>query len=81
MTTSANQDIVDRVRDVVAEVLWTSKDELEDSKLLVDYGLDSPTAIELTVQLEDAFDIRIPEDVAAGLETIDQIVRYVEGVK
>ncbi len=72
-------DIAERVRKVVTEVLWIPPAELDDTKKLADYGLDSPTAIELTVQLEDTFDIRIPEDEAAGLETVNQITEYVKG--
>lgn len=67
-----------QVRKIVAEVLWTTADELDGARKLVDYGLDSPTAIDLTVQLEDTFDIRIPEDEAARLETVDEIVAYVQ---
>ncbi|WP_328402462.1 acyl carrier protein [Nocardia sp. NBC_00403] len=71
-------DVEVRVRAVVAEVLWVSADDLDASTPLIDYGLDSPTAIELTIQLEQAFGIDIPEDAAAQLNTIGQIVHYVK---
>ncbi|MFI6361995.1 acyl carrier protein [Nocardia sp. NPDC050630] len=68
-----------RVRAIVGEVLWVSADEIDASAQLIDYGLDSPTAIELTIQLEQAFGIVIPEDAAAQLNTVGEIVRYVRG--
>ncbi|MFD0360812.1 acyl carrier protein [Nocardia sp. GCM10030253] len=67
-----------RVRAIVGAVLWVSADDLDTSAQLIDYGLDSPTAIELTIQLEQEFGIDIPEDAAAQLNTVDQIVRYVK---
>ncbi|MEV0251089.1 acyl carrier protein [Nocardia sp. NPDC050712] len=70
-------DLADQVRTVVAEVLWLSAADIDGATALIDYGLDSPTSIDLTVRLEDVFDIAIPEDVAIGLETVDQIVAYV----
>lgn len=72
-------EIEARVRAIVGEVLWVSVDEIDASAQLIDYGLDSPTAIELTIQLEQAFGIVIPEDAAAQLNTVAEIVRYVRG--
>ncbi|MFG1793114.1 acyl carrier protein [Nocardia sp. NPDC049149] len=72
-----DNDIEARVRAVVAEVLWLSAADIDVTAPLVDFGLDSPTAIDLTVQLEKVFDIAIPDDVAAELATVDQIVAYV----
>ncbi|WP_433733904.1 acyl carrier protein [Nocardia sp. CA-129566] len=72
-------DIEARVRAIVGEVLWVSAEDIDASAQLIDYGLDSPTAIELTIQLEQAFGIAIPEDAAAQLNTVGQIVRYVRG--
>lgn len=69
--------IDERVRKIVAEVLWVAPGELDGARKLVDYGLDSPTAIDLTVQLEDAFDIRIREGDAARLATVDDITAFV----
>lgn len=69
--------IESRVRAIVGEVLWVAADEIDPATRMVDYGLDSPTAIELTIQLERAFGIEIPEDAAAQLNTVADIVSYV----
>ncbi|MEU2032325.1 acyl carrier protein [Nocardia amamiensis] len=71
-------DLEARVRAIVGEVLWVSAADLDPATPLIDYGLDSPTAIELTIQLEQAFAVTIPEDVAVRLTTVATIVRYVE---
>ncbi|WUA11918.1 phosphopantetheine-binding protein [Nocardia sp. NBC_01377] len=59
---------------MVGEVLWVAADDIRAAAQLIDYGLDSPTAIELTIQLEQAFGIEIPEDAASQLNSVDDIV-------
>ncbi|MCC3331262.1 acyl carrier protein [Nocardia abscessus] len=71
-------DLEARVRAIVGEVLWVPAADLDPVVPLIDYGLDSPTAIELTIQLEQAFSVSIPEDVAVRLTTVATIVRYVK---
>jgi acyl carrier protein len=64
------------VRRLVGEVLWLPEADLVGSIPLVEFGLDSPMAIELAVSIEDTFRVELPEDVVAQLQTIDDIVRY-----
>ncbi|MBF6136339.1 acyl carrier protein [Nocardia otitidiscaviarum] len=75
--TSTQDSVADRVRAIVAEALWVAADDLEGGTPLVDYGLDSPTSIDLTMRLEDAFGVTIPDAVAARLDTVDRIVEHV----
>lgn len=77
--TTTTTDIETRVRAVVGGVLWVAADDIDAGTSLVDYGLDSPTAIELTVGLEHEFGVDIPEDIALGLDTVDDIVTFVRG--
>lgn len=49
------------------------------SDLAVDLGIDSPTALELLMALEDAFGIEISDDEAARLETVGDVVDLVVG--
>jgi acyl carrier protein len=44
---------------------------------LLEYGLDSARGIDLLVALEAEFDIRIPDQDAAKLSTLADIVAYV----
>ncbi|WP_431957870.1 acyl carrier protein [Nocardia lijiangensis] len=75
--TGTTAEIEARVRAIVGEVLWVAADDIDAAAQLIDYGLDSPTAIELTIQLERAFGVDIPEDAAAQLNTVSEIVEYV----
>ena len=41
--------------------------------------IDSPDHIELIMQLEEEFDITIPNEDAVQIQTVAQAIRYVEG--
>ncbi|WP_445162313.1 acyl carrier protein [Mycobacterium sp. Dal123C01] len=79
MRLSTARPLLDRVRAVVAEVLWVPVTDIDDDAALVNYGLDSPRAIELTLRLEEEFAVELPEDVAARLDTTAAIAAHFAG--
>jgi acyl carrier protein len=80
MTTSeivdSTVDIRGQVRRVIAEVLSTDEDQLDDTVPLVDYGLDSLRAMSLITALEHEFLVSLDDDVLARLHTAGQITQY-----
>jgi acyl carrier protein len=46
----------------------------ENSSLKEDLGIDSLAAVELAMELESTFDIRIEDDELTGLKTVGDIV-------
>jgi acyl carrier protein len=66
------------VRGILAEVCAVEPDALAPDAPLIDYGLDSARAIDLLVALEETFGIRIPDEAAAKMRTLKDIVLYVE---
>jgi acyl carrier protein len=81
MNTSEIVDINGQVRRLIAEVLWTDEDQLDDTVPLVDYGLDSLRAISLITALEHEFLVSLNDDVLAGLHTAGQITQYLTGAR
>ncbi|MDO5062014.1 MAG: acyl carrier protein [Peptostreptococcaceae bacterium] len=70
----------ERVRAVLADKL--SKDEAEiklESNIKEDLGADSLDMVEVIMGLEDEFEIEIPEEDAANITTVGEIVKYLEG--
>lgn len=65
------------VREALSDVLWVPPTAIDTTTKLSEYGLDSIAAIDLTVQLEEVFDIRIPNRDTPELITVDRIVDYV----
>lgn len=71
---------MDEKKETVLEVISTlanvSKDSLEpESELVADLGIDSPKALQLLVELEEALEIEISDEEAAKLETVGDILK------
>jgi len=74
--------VLDEVKEVVAEQLGVSKDEIkEDSKFVEDLGADSLDVVELVMALEEKFDIEIPDEAAESITTVADAVKYIEEAK
>jgi acyl carrier protein len=62
---------------VIAEICYVNPEELQREALLADYGLDSARAMDLLVALEEAFHVRISDEVASKLRRVADVVDYV----
>lgn len=51
---------------------------VQPASRLIDFGLDSVKTMELVVELEQAFDLSIPDEDLLDMETIGAIADYVE---
>jgi acyl carrier protein len=67
-----------RVIDIVAEQLGVSKDQISrETSFVNDLGADSLDTVELVMELEEEFDINIPDDVAEKIQTVGQAVDHI----
>ena len=74
-------NIFEKVREIIAEHL-----EIEDldsikpeTSLMKDLEADSLDAVEVMMDIEDEFNIEIPDEDAEGFKNISDIAAYVEG--
>jgi acyl carrier protein len=73
------EEILDKVREIVAERLNVDEDEVtEDAKFIDDLGADSLDIVELIMDLESEFDLEIPDEDAEGISTVGDAVEYIE---
>ncbi len=71
--------VLDRVADIVAEQLGVDKDKITpETSFVNDLGADSLDTVELVMELEEEFDINIPDDAAEKIQTVGQAVEYIE---
>ncbi len=49
---------------------------LESTRLREDLGLDSFAAVELVFEVEDLFDVRIPQATAMTFQTVADVISY-----
>ena len=73
------RNMLDKVIAVVVEQLSVNAYEVkEDSKFVEDLGADSLDVVELVMALEEKFDIEIPDDEAEKIQTVKDVVAYIE---
>ena len=71
--------VLERVSDIVAEQLGVDKDKISmETSFVNDLGADSLDTVELVMELEEEFDINIPDDAAEKIQTVGQAVEYIE---
>jgi acyl carrier protein len=76
----AETDIAIRVRTTLAGYLKRDVKTIKPSDALRnDLGLDSMATIELLYQIEDVFDVQIPDEDLVALVTVANVTAYIEG--
>jgi acyl carrier protein len=71
--------VTERVTDIVATQLGVSKDQITaETNFVNDLGADSLDQVELVMELEEEFDINIPDDAAEKIQTVGQAIEYIE---
>lgn len=79
---SNDEDIRARVIKVVAATLKIDEDKVkEDSDFVEDLGADSLDQVELSMAIEEAFEIEIPDDAASNIKTIPDMIELVKKCK
>jgi acyl carrier protein len=67
--------------DVLAELSGVEKEEITGKMdLLADLGIDSPKALQLLVQLEDRLEIEISDEAAAKMETVGDVLQFLDAL-
>lgn len=76
---SDTKTIEQRVKNAIAVQLSTSSDGIGNSDDLADrFGMDSLDQVELVMELEDEFDIEIPDHDAESWKTAQNVIDYIK---
>lgn len=71
--------VQERVIDIVAEQLGVDKEKVTpETSFVNDLGADSLDTVELVMELEEEFDINIPDDAAEKIQTVGQAIDHIE---
>ncbi len=69
----------ERVQDIVSEQLGVDKEKITaETSFVNDLGADSLDTVELVMELEEEFDINIPDDAAEKIQTVGQAVEFID---
>ncbi len=69
----------EKLKTIIAEVLNVDPNEITaETTFTDDLGADSLDIYQIIMGIEDAFDIKIPEDAAEGINTVGQAVDMIK---
>jgi acyl carrier protein len=71
--------VEERVIDIVCENLGVNKEQVtRQTSFQEDVGADSLDIVELVMELEEEFEITIPDDQAEKIKTVGEAIDYIE---
>ncbi len=72
--------VLDKVADVIVKTVHCKPEDVTPDAKLETLGIDSLKAITVIFELEEAFDIEIPNDAISSIVTVNDIVEKLEGI-
>ena len=71
--------VLDKMKDILVEQLECDPEDITMESLLVDdLGADSLDAIDIVMRVEDTFKVEVPDEIIEKIETVGDIVNYIE---
>ena len=71
--------MLDRIREIICEFVDIDPQSITlDTNIRTDLGLNSLELVNLAVEIEEEFDVEIPDREATGLETVADAIRIIE---
>ena len=71
--------VLDKMKDILVEQLECDPEDITMESLLVDdLGADSLDAIDIVMSVEDTFKVEVPDEIIEKIETVGDIVIYIE---
>ncbi|GAB6074342.1 acyl carrier protein [Nautilia lithotrophica] len=74
--------LFDEVKEVIVEQLNVAPEEVKpEAKFVEDLGADSLDVVEMIMALEEKFEIEIPDSEAEKIQTVQDVIDYIEKAK
>ena len=78
----SDKSIEDRVKDIIVDQLGVNADQVNpEAKFIEDLGADSLDTVELVMAFEEEFEIEVPDEEAEKLQSVGDVIKYVEANK
>lgn len=78
LTNTTKEQVLDRLRPILSEMLGVPEHEVEPKADLVDdLGADSLDTVEIAMEVEEEFDVEFPDVDFDGVRTVDDLASLV----
>ncbi|AJW38617.1 Acyl carrier protein [Rhodococcus sp. B7740] len=78
-TVASQEDLIAGLAEIIEEVTGIEPSEVTIEKSFVDdLDIDSLSMVEIAVQTEDKYGVKIPDEDLAGLRTVGDAVNYIQ---
>ncbi len=76
---AADKPVQEKVKDIVVEQLGVKPEQVTpEAKFIEDLGADSLDTVELVMAFEEEFGQEIPDEEAEKLQTVGDVIKYLE---
>ncbi len=77
-----DQNIETKVKEIIVEQLGVNPEQVtENASFIEDLGADSLDTVELVMAFEEEFSVEVPDEDAEKLQTVGDVVKYIEAKK
>jgi len=71
--------VAEKLKQIITESFGVKPEDIKnESSFVDDLGADSLDLVELTMSIEEAFNIEIPDEDAEQLDTVVKVIAYIE---
>jgi acyl carrier protein len=71
-------DTMQKVKEIISRQTDIDEEKLSDNTTLEDIVADSLDIVEMLMEIEEAFDIDIPDEDAEKLSTVGELCNYID---
>ena len=74
-----DNEILDQMKEIIADKLGVDAGKVSlESRFMEDLGADSLGLVDVTMELEDKFDVTIPDEDLPKITTVQAAINYVK---